>query len=179
MSETLAYDVFLSHSSKDKAVVHTIAERLRADGLRVSFDEWECKPGDSIPRKTEGRSRAVSACSCSACRANAFGSDSAQLETSTFRFRDPQNREHRSIPLHSTRLPSKARWRNSSASTGSRRTATRNTRSSSMPASRRRRKHRPHPSRPRKRLSRLTQGRGDQSLRVRSGWEGHRAYRLG
>ncbi len=35
------YDVFLSHSSKDKAVVRAVAERLRADGLRVWFDEWE------------------------------------------------------------------------------------------------------------------------------------------
>ena len=30
-----SFDVFLSHSSKDKAVVRAIAERLRADGLRV------------------------------------------------------------------------------------------------------------------------------------------------
>ena len=29
------YDVFLSHSSKDKAVVRPLAERLRADGVRV------------------------------------------------------------------------------------------------------------------------------------------------
>jgi hypothetical protein len=29
------HDVFLSHSSKDKAVVRAVAERLRADGLRV------------------------------------------------------------------------------------------------------------------------------------------------
>jgi len=27
------YDVFLSHSAKDKAVVRPLAERLRADGL--------------------------------------------------------------------------------------------------------------------------------------------------
>ena len=39
-------DVFLSHSSKDKAVVHSVAERLRKDGLNVWFDEWVLKPGD-------------------------------------------------------------------------------------------------------------------------------------
>ncbi|MGH8480423.1 MAG: toll/interleukin-1 receptor domain-containing protein [Gammaproteobacteria bacterium] len=39
------HDVFLSHSSKDKAVVRAVAKRLRADGLRVWHDEWELKPG--------------------------------------------------------------------------------------------------------------------------------------
>jgi hypothetical protein len=29
------HDVFLSHSSKDKAVVRAVAERLRKDGLEV------------------------------------------------------------------------------------------------------------------------------------------------
>src|SRR5262245_27117889 len=47
------YDVFLSHSSKDKAVVRPLAERLRKDGLKVWFDEWEIKAGDSIPAKIE------------------------------------------------------------------------------------------------------------------------------
>ena len=32
------HDVFLSHSSKDKAVVRVVAERLRADGVRAWFD---------------------------------------------------------------------------------------------------------------------------------------------
>jgi hypothetical protein len=32
------FDVFLSHSAKDKAVVRPLAERLRADGLKVWFD---------------------------------------------------------------------------------------------------------------------------------------------
>jgi hypothetical protein len=35
------YDVFLSHSAKDKAIVRPLAERLRADGLKVWFDELE------------------------------------------------------------------------------------------------------------------------------------------
>src|SRR5450759_1595415 len=35
------HDVFLSHSAKDKAVVRTVAERLRGAGLRLWFDEWE------------------------------------------------------------------------------------------------------------------------------------------
>jgi hypothetical protein len=34
--ETFDYDVFRSHSSKDKAVVRPVAEKLRPDGIRVS-----------------------------------------------------------------------------------------------------------------------------------------------
>ncbi|MBI3464506.1 MAG: toll/interleukin-1 receptor domain-containing protein [Planctomycetes bacterium] len=41
MADDFRYDVFLSHSSKDTAVVRDVAERLRGDGLRVWFDEWE------------------------------------------------------------------------------------------------------------------------------------------
>ena len=40
-------DVFLSHSAKDKAVVRPLAERLRADGVKVWFDEGAPKPGDT------------------------------------------------------------------------------------------------------------------------------------
>ena len=39
MSTEFQYDVFLSHSAKDKAVVRAVVERLRADGLRVWLDE--------------------------------------------------------------------------------------------------------------------------------------------
>ena len=49
------YDVFLSHSAKDKAAVRPLAERLRKDGLKVWFDEWVLKPGDNIPAKMEER----------------------------------------------------------------------------------------------------------------------------
>jgi hypothetical protein len=41
MPNEFPYDVFLSHSSKDKAVVRSVAERLRADGLKVWLNEWE------------------------------------------------------------------------------------------------------------------------------------------
>ena len=41
MADDFNYDVFLSHSAKDKAVVRDVAERLRGDGLRVWLDEWE------------------------------------------------------------------------------------------------------------------------------------------
>jgi hypothetical protein len=98
MSAEFEYDVFLSHSAKDKAVVRPLAERLREDGLKVWFDEWVLNPGDSIPAKIEAgleHSRVLVLC----MSAHAFGSDWAQLEAGTFRFRDPLNRERRFILL--------------------------------------------------------------------------------
>ncbi len=35
MADNFKYDVFLSHSSQDKAVVRDVAQRLKQDGLRV------------------------------------------------------------------------------------------------------------------------------------------------
>ena len=98
------HDVFLSHSAKDKAVVRPLAERLRADGVKVWFDEWVLKPGDSIPAKIEeglDRSRVLVLC----MSAHAFGSDWAQLVSGTFRFRDPLNKERRFLPLRLDDMP--------------------------------------------------------------------------
>ncbi len=84
ISADFQFDVFLSHRAKDKAVVRPLAERLRADGLKVPFhfgfrnsDFGFAKPGMS---------------------AQAFGSDWAQLEAGTFRFRDPLIQERGFIP---------------------------------------------------------------------------------
>jgi len=106
MGESFEYDVFLSYSSEDKAVVLAVAERLRQDGLKVWFDEWVLKPGDSIPAKIEDgleRSRVLVLC----MSANAVGSDWAQLEAGTFRFRDPLNKERCFIPLRLDDAPIK------------------------------------------------------------------------
>src|SRR5260221_10434149 len=112
MPDNFEYDVFLSHSAKDKAVVRDVAERLKKDGLRVWFDELALKPGGSIERtqsKTakieEGleRSRVLVLC----MSANAFGSDWAQLESGTFRFRDPLNKERGFLPLRLDDAPIK------------------------------------------------------------------------
>jgi WD40 repeat protein len=106
MSEQFSFDVFLSHSAKDKPVVRAVAERLRADGLRVWLDDWELRPGDSIPAKIEEaleHSRVLVLC----MSANAFGSDWAKLEANTFRFRDPLNKERRFIPLRLDEAPIK------------------------------------------------------------------------
>ncbi len=106
MAESFQYDVFLSHSAKDKAVVRPVAERLQKDGLKVWFDEWVLKPGDSIPAKIEEgleHSRVLVLC----MSANAFGSDWARLEGNTFRFRDPLNKDRRFIPLRLDDAPIK------------------------------------------------------------------------
>ena len=100
-TEAFPHDVFLSHSSKDKAAVRPLAERLRADGVKVWFDEWVLEPvvplahqmgegaGVRAAKIEEGleRSRVLVLC----MSANAFGSDWAQLESGTFRFRDAMN----------------------------------------------------------------------------------------
>ena len=97
MPDQFQYDVFLNHSAKDKAVVREIAERPRKDEVKVWFDEWVLKRGDSIPAKIEELegSRVLVLC----ISANAFGSDWAQLEPGTFRYRDPLNKERRFLPL--------------------------------------------------------------------------------
>ena len=60
-----------------------MAERLRTDGLKVWFDEWQIKPGDNIPKKIEDGledSRLLVLC----MSAHAFGSEWAKLEANTF-----------------------------------------------------------------------------------------------
>jgi len=106
MADDFKYDVFLSHSSKDKDIVRAVAERLKADGLRVWFDEWEIKPGDSAPKKIDDGledSRVLVLC----MSANAFGSDWTWLESYTFRFRDPLNKDRHFIPLRLDGAPIK------------------------------------------------------------------------
>ncbi len=48
------YDVFISHASEDKdEVVRPLAEALRSEGLRVWYDEFELRIGDSLRRKID------------------------------------------------------------------------------------------------------------------------------
>jgi small GTP-binding protein len=106
MGDEFSFDVFLSHSSKDKAVVRAVAELLKKDGLRVWLDDWEIRPGDHVQAKIEEgleQSRVLVLC----MSAQAFGSDWAQLEAGTFRFRDPLNKERRFIPLRLDEAPIK------------------------------------------------------------------------
>jgi hypothetical protein len=46
-------DVFLSHTHNDKDFVRHLARDLRQYGIRVWYDEWELKVGDSLHEKVE------------------------------------------------------------------------------------------------------------------------------
>src|SRR5215831_10018891 len=106
MNEQFSFDVFLSYSSKDKAVVRRLAERLRQSGLKVWFDEWQIRPGDSIPARIEdGLESSYVLVLC--LSANAFAADWPTLESQTFRFRDPLNKDRRFIPLRLDDAPPK------------------------------------------------------------------------
>jgi small GTP-binding protein len=98
MARTFPYDVFLSHNSKDKPRVRKLAERLKAAGLKVWFDEWNIKPGEIISLKVdEGleQSRVLLLC----ISRNALDSGWVALERSTAIHRDPENAGRRFVPL--------------------------------------------------------------------------------
>ena len=126
-SSEFVYDAFLSYSSKDKAVILPLAEKLKSSGLRVWIDTWEIRPGDNIPAKIEDgleRSRVLILC----MSANSFGSDWTALEGQTFRFRDPSTSSVVSFPYDSMRLLSGVRFRNSHTLIGSQKITIRRTR---------------------------------------------------
>jgi len=50
MSGAFQFDVFLSHNQADKPRVRQLAERLRAAGLHVWFEERVIQPADLIAR---------------------------------------------------------------------------------------------------------------------------------
>jgi GTPase SAR1 family protein len=98
MTDSLNYDVFLSHSAKDKSAVRELAERLKSDGLRVWLDEWEIQPGDMIGLKiNQGleQSRTLAL----VMSANASESEWVTFESHTILFSDPTNQQRRFIPL--------------------------------------------------------------------------------
>jgi hypothetical protein len=84
MSETFEYDVFISHSSKDKRVARALAKRLKADGLNVAWDEEKLE-----------QARTLILCMSPAY----FDSEWGTLEHHTLLFRDPTNAQRRFIPL--------------------------------------------------------------------------------
>ena len=98
MTADFEFDVFLSHSTKDKPIVRALAQRLQQDGVRVWFDEWEILPGDSIFSKIEHgleHSRRLLLFMSHA----SLTSDWATLESQTVRFRNPLNKGRRLIPI--------------------------------------------------------------------------------
>ncbi len=45
------YDIFISHSNKNKNEVLELSERLKRDGYKVWLDAWEILIGDDFPQK--------------------------------------------------------------------------------------------------------------------------------
>lgn len=84
------YDVFLSHGSKDKAIVRALAKRLRADGLRVLFEDREIDPRTTKAKRkmkmVEGLGQARILVLC--LSENVLGFEWKGLESSVFRFSD-------------------------------------------------------------------------------------------
>lgn len=110
MSTAFSFDIFLSHNVNDKQRVRSLAERLRAEGLRIWFDEWAIKPGDDIYLAVEhGLEAARVLVLC--LSEHALGSDWVKMERSTVLFRDPSNKGRRFIPLllDDCRLPDSLR----------------------------------------------------------------------
>ena len=97
-SKPFTFDVFLSHSHKDKRRVRSLAVRLRAAGLRVWLDDWVIKPGNIIYRDIEeGLTKAGKLVLC--LSPAALESGWIVLEVGAAIHRDPSNTKGRFIPL--------------------------------------------------------------------------------
>jgi small GTP-binding protein len=118
MADDFTHDVFLSHAPKDGTIVRRIAERLKADGVRVWFRDFEVRRGDDLTKRTE-KGLEHSRTLVLFMSANAAGSDWAQLEAGTFRFRDPLNTHRQFVMVRLDEAPVKGslaqasyiRWR--------------------------------------------------------------------
>jgi small GTP-binding protein len=93
----VAWDVFLSHSSKDISPARELAGKLRRSGLRVWWNE-SIKPGQDWNeqiREALASSRTI----VFFMSKNAFASEWVNLEWQTSLFRDPANQKRRFVPL--------------------------------------------------------------------------------
>ena len=88
MTDSFAYDVFLSYARPDRVKARRLAEALRDAGLAVWFDEWCIAPGDNFYLALEHgleTSRALVLCMSPA----AFRSEWVDLERSNTIFGGP------------------------------------------------------------------------------------------
>lgn len=92
------FDIFLSYSSQDRTAVRRLARRLKADGLRIWFDEWEVSPGDLITQRIEEGLDASRTLVIALSR-NASGSGWVSVESGAFQIRFPNLKRRRVIPL--------------------------------------------------------------------------------
>ena len=102
--ESFSYDVLVGYGSKDKDAAREVAERLRGDGLRVWFREWEVRFGLGAEAKTEsGLEAARVLVLCVSSRTT--GSEWKRLEAGTLAFRDPVNKDRRLLVLRLEETP--------------------------------------------------------------------------
>jgi serine/threonine protein kinase len=105
----LMYDVFISHSSRDKATAREVARRLQDHGLRVWFDDWCIGIGESIPAAIEHGLETSRNLLLLLSHA-ALDSQWVTLERQAALFHDPTNLTRRLIPvateeINSAKLP--------------------------------------------------------------------------
>lgn len=92
------YDVFLSHSSRDKDFVRALDRRLRAVGIKTFFDEAEIPWGANIPAVVE-RALDESRHLILVLSPDAVESEWVDLERYVSIFRSPAGRERPVLPL--------------------------------------------------------------------------------
>lgn len=100
------YDVFISHSNKDKQIARLLAVELKYAGFNVWFDEWKIELGDDIYVEIERgieQSRTMIILMSSAF----FNSEWTYFERSTSAFRDPVNKDRTVLPvvIEETKIP--------------------------------------------------------------------------
>ncbi|WP_298242196.1 TIR domain-containing protein [uncultured Bradyrhizobium sp.] len=98
MDDNFKFDAFISHSVHDKPRARQIAERLRAEGMHVWFDEWIIRPGDDVDAEIEKGikdTRVLVLC----LSPNTLAADWVALERNTVLFRDPSNSGRRFVPV--------------------------------------------------------------------------------
>ena len=107
MAETFPYDVFLSHSSKDKAIVAPSRNGCGRTGCGCGSMNGRSSLERKPSRRRSRRDWNNLACSCCACRRTRSAPNGHNWRSGTFRFRDPLNRERRFIPLRLDDAPIK------------------------------------------------------------------------
>ena len=91
-------DLFLSHSSTDKAFVRELANDLSGLGIDVWFDEWEIEIGDSL-HKSIGRGLARSRYVAVIISAKSASSDWCEEELDTVMSIEKEQKRKRVLPL--------------------------------------------------------------------------------
>jgi SAM-dependent methyltransferase len=95
-----AYDVFLSYNSAQRDWTRALARRLRADGFRVFFDEWEMPKYigktwiDVLSQNIEGTRTVILVWS-----PEFFSSEWTSFESNILQSQDPNGKKDRILPL--------------------------------------------------------------------------------